>query len=84
MSEPTLLTMRQVCSRTNFSRATINRWIASGKFPKPNKYGRNIRWLADEIDTWINGSNNHAITAGATMDDIDSADSGLLVEPTIS
>lgn len=83
MSEPALLTMRQVCSRTNFSRATINRWIASGKFPKPKKHGRNIRWLADEIDTWIEGSDD-AVTADTTMDDIDSADSGVLVEPAIS
>lgn len=35
------------------SAATIWRWIAAGKFPKPFKIGCITAWYADEIDAFI-------------------------------
>ena len=35
------------------SPATIWRWVAKGKFPKPFKIGSITAWHADEIDTFV-------------------------------
>lgn len=38
------------------SRATLYRWVAEGKFPKPIDIGGNGRttaWIASEVEAWV-------------------------------
>ena len=50
-----LLKMRDVCSRTGLSRATIYRLLAREDFPKPVTLAvQCVRWPASAVDTWIN------------------------------
>ena len=37
-----------------FSRATIYRMIADGRFPKPKKLGATVVWPVQAIRDWIN------------------------------
>lgn len=37
-----------------FSRATIYRMIADGRFPKPKKLGHTVVWPVQSIRDWIN------------------------------
>lgn len=35
--------------------ATLYRWIAKGRFPKPVKVGRSSRWLREECEAVLQG-----------------------------
>ena len=40
--------------RVPVSPATVWRWVAEGKFPKPFKLGANVTvWDMDVVDSWI-------------------------------
>ena len=60
---PAYLTARDVQELIRVDRSTIYRMAESGRLPAI-KVGRQWRFLADEIDTWLNGSGNGA--AGST------------------
>jgi prophage regulatory protein len=49
-----LLTKEQVAKRLNVSIATIKRWMANGKLPKPVRFNkRTIRWRPEDIEDFI-------------------------------
>lgn len=44
------LNAEQVCEHYGISRATLTRWMSSGKIPEPHKEpGGKIYWFADEL-----------------------------------
>ena len=46
---------KAICSIFNVSRATLERQISEGRFPKPYKLGkRTVRWRSDELEAYIN------------------------------
>lgn len=53
-SETLLWTMPTLSKRIGLSRSSIYQQIQDGKFPEPVKIGRSSRWLAAEIETWVN------------------------------
>lgn len=49
-----LLRREEVERRCCLGRATIYRWMRTGKFPTPIRIGpRTVRWVQREIDEWI-------------------------------
>jgi prophage regulatory protein len=48
-----ILPMNEVCHRTSYSRPSIYRLMAAGKFPQPLKLGFKIGFRESEIDDWI-------------------------------
>ena len=53
-SETLLLPMPTLSKRVGLSRSNIYQQIQGGKFPEPVKIGRSSRWLAAEIEAWVN------------------------------
>ena len=53
--EITLLNTGQVLARVAIARPTLYRWIAEGKFPKPQKLKHTNRdfWQKPVIDAWF-------------------------------
>lgn len=50
------ITKKELCSTLGISRATLERAIANGSFPKPYKIGRRaVRWRSDEVVYFLNG-----------------------------
>ena len=49
-----LMTCRDVQNRVSLGRSTVYRLVAAGQFPRPVRIGgKAVRWLAREIDDWI-------------------------------
>lgn len=49
-----LLRIDQVEQMAAISRSHIYHLAAIGQFPKQvNPFGRNVRWIADEVEDWI-------------------------------
>ena len=48
-----ILTLSEVLSVVKCSRSTLYVLMKSGGFPGPLKVGRDNRWLASEVDLWI-------------------------------
>lgn len=49
-----LLRLRDVMAQTGLGSSTIYRYMAAGTFPKQVKIGGySARWLASEVDGWI-------------------------------
>ena len=48
-----LLREKQVLRLVPVSRATLWRWISSGRFPKPIKLGAITAWLAADVHAFI-------------------------------
>lgn len=46
--------MPTLSKRVGLSRSNIYQQIQGGKFPEPVKIGRSSRWLAAEIEAWVN------------------------------
>jgi predicted DNA-binding transcriptional regulator AlpA len=46
------LRLRKVLSVTGYSRATLYRRIAEGKFPQPRKDGHISYWPANDVAAW--------------------------------
>ena len=53
-AEPLLLDMPALSKRLGICKSKIYLEIQSGKFPQPVKLGRSSRWLAAEIQAWVN------------------------------
>lgn len=52
---PTIIRLKDVQSRTGFSRSTIYQRISQGGFPSQINLGaRAVGWLECEIDDWLN------------------------------
>lgn len=46
----------QVCRLVGLSRATIDRQVAKGYFPRPLKLSsRRVGWRRSQIETWLQG-----------------------------
>lgn len=54
MSEQLLLTVADVCERTQLSRATVYRLLASGAIESV-RIGRSRRIPLDALQAWVNG-----------------------------
>lgn len=50
---PLLLTLPDVLAQCQLSRSQIYSLVARGEFPEPIKIGRSARWLAKELEAWI-------------------------------
>lgn len=51
-----LLTKREVSAKVRLHISTINRWVASGKFPRPIARGyRYRRWYESVVQDWLDG-----------------------------
>ena len=53
-----LLTEDQVAEMVQFGKRTIQRWVSSGRFPKPIAFGDDDqrsrkRWLRAAVQAWI-------------------------------
>jgi len=53
MSEPVLLTVKEVAEMLGLSERTVYRLTDMGKMPRPVKIGAAVRWRRSELDTWI-------------------------------
>lgn len=53
LSGPKLLRIADVAERLSMSRGTIYRKIKEGTFPQPKKLGHSVRWVATDIEAWI-------------------------------
>ena len=64
MHSQTFLKRRAVSERTTFSRSTIYRLIAEGKFPPPVKLAdRAVAWRLADIEAWEQSRPSTARTA---------------------
>ena len=51
---PTFLTPKRVCERTTLSRASLDRLVAAGEFPKPVKItDRRLAFQESEVLAWM-------------------------------
>lgn len=49
-----MVSCHHLIDRLGVPRQTIMRWVNSGEFPKPHRFGRRIlRWDAAAIESWI-------------------------------
>ena len=46
-------TLSEVLATLKCSRSSLYAWIEDQGFPKPLKFGSNSRWLAAEVEEWI-------------------------------
>jgi len=52
----TVLRVREVVSEIGVSKATLYRWVSSGRFPPPIKLGaRAVGWRREEVEAWVAG-----------------------------
>ncbi len=48
--------IKEVQYRTGLGRATIYRWMAQGRFPKPIRLGGHaVAWVEAELESWLAG-----------------------------
>jgi prophage regulatory protein len=53
-SETRFVTPKAVCGRTSLSRATLDRLVAAGDFPKPIRItDRRLAYKVADVDAWI-------------------------------
>jgi excisionase family DNA binding protein len=55
MSEPRLLTIKELSKLLSISTRSILRRVAEGTLPRPIRIGASVRWNHAEISRWING-----------------------------
>lgn len=53
-NEP-LLTVKDVIARFKITRQTLYKWVKSGYFPKPIKFGTFIRWKPETVRAFEDG-----------------------------
>lgn len=51
--KPKLLKVEEVCRRIGFGQSKLRALIRSGRFPRPVRVGAAVRWVIEEVDTWI-------------------------------
>jgi excisionase family DNA binding protein len=56
-----MLTMREVCALTTYSRPSIYRLVGAGLFPAPLKLGHKIAFRLTDVDAWIAARPNASI-----------------------
>jgi len=50
----TYITRKDIFEKLGISSHTLQRWIKSGKFPQPIKFGeRLVRWKLSTVDAWV-------------------------------
>lgn len=47
------LSKKQVCQKISLSRASIDRMVAAGKFPRPMVWGFRLLFDYDEVEVWM-------------------------------
>jgi prophage regulatory protein len=64
--ESVLLTVKDVVKFAQVGRSFVYQEVAAGRFPKPVKLGRSVRWLKSEVLAWVEGKalNREAYTEG--------------------
>jgi predicted DNA-binding transcriptional regulator AlpA len=64
--ESVLLTVKDVVKFAQVGRSFVYQEVAAGRFPKPVKLGRSVRWLKSEVLAWVDGKalNREAATEG--------------------
>jgi len=50
---PQFLRLKDVMARVGLRVTTIYRYVATGGFPKPRKFGRSSLWVTAEVNDWI-------------------------------
>jgi excisionase family DNA binding protein len=50
---PQFLRLKDVMARVGLRVSTIYRYVATGGFPKPRKFGRSSLWVTAEVNEWI-------------------------------
>jgi excisionase family DNA binding protein len=50
-----LLTTKQLAQILGVSERHVYRQSAAGKFPRPKRIGRCVRWDPDDFRNWLNG-----------------------------
>ena len=67
--ESVLLTVKDVVKFAQVGRSFVYQEVAAGRFPKPVKLGRSVRWLKSEVQAWVEGKalNREAHTEGKEM-----------------
>ena len=67
--ESVLLTVKDVVRSAQVGRSFVYQEVAAGRFPKPVKLGRSVRWLKSEVLAWVEGKalNREAYTEGKEM-----------------
>lgn len=50
-----LLTTKQLAQMLGVSERHVYRQSAAGKFPRPKRIGRCVRWEPDDFRDWFNG-----------------------------
>jgi predicted DNA-binding transcriptional regulator AlpA len=65
------LTVKDVVKFAQVGRSFVYQEVAAGRFPKPLKLGRSVRWLKSEVLEWVEGKalNREAYTEGKEMFD---------------
>jgi excisionase family DNA binding protein len=53
LSEPCLVTARQVATILQVSNRTLWRMLSAKRLPAPIRVGGIVRWRVDAIETWI-------------------------------
>ena len=64
--ESVLLTVKDVVKFAQVGRSFVYQEVSAGRFPKPVKLGRSVRWLKSEVLAWVEGKalNREAYTEG--------------------
>lgn len=52
-AEDHALDLEGVCELTTLARPTVNRGIANGTFPIPQKFGRKNIWMRSTVIAWL-------------------------------
>ena len=52
-NDQVLNTLSEVLAILKCSRSSLYAWIKDKGFPKPLKFGSSSRWLAAEVEAWI-------------------------------
>ena len=53
LTEDYALDLEGVCNLTTLARPTVNRGIANGTFPSPQKFGRKNIWMRSTVIEWL-------------------------------
>jgi len=52
-SQPQFLRLKEVMALAGLRVNTVYRYVASGAFPRPRKFGRSSFWVTSEVNDWI-------------------------------
>ena len=52
-TKPEFMTRQAVQDRLGISQSSVFKWVSTGEFPPPVKFGRNNVWRVELVDQWI-------------------------------